>query len=192
MYSCKSSSFRRIAVSNRHLCREPLACRIAALKGRIDTLILREKDMAQQDYQALALEVKAACERADILLICHTFISAARTIDCPCIHLPLSRFAEAKAEGSLRDFRLTGASVHSLKEALLAQELGADYVIAGNIFETSCKQGLPGKGTEFLEKLCRELAIPVWGLGGITAENEEQIRQSGAAGACRMSGYMTD
>lgn len=153
-------------------------------------LILREKDMEEQDYRMLAVQAREACQRAKILFVCHTFISVARDIDCPRIHLPLSQLAEAKERGSLRGFHLKGASVHSTEEALLAQELGADYVIAGNIFETSCKQGLPGKGAGFLRQLCRKLEIPVYGLGGITAENEEQIRQTGAAGACRMSGYM--
>lgn len=155
-------------------------------------LILREKDMREEDYQALALQVQAACQRAKILFVCHTFISAARAIGCPRIHLPLSQFAEAKEKGRLQGFSLTGASVHSVEEALLAQKLGADYVIAGNIFETSCKQGLPGKGTGFLRQLCRELDIPAYGLGGITGENEWQIRETGAAGACRMSGYMKE
>lgn len=155
-------------------------------------MILREKDMEEKEYRTLAVQVQRACQRGKILFVCHTFINVAKAIGCPHIHLPLFQFAEAKESGRLQGFRLAGASVHSMEEARLAQKLGADYVIAGNIFETNCKQGLPGRGTDFLQQLYKELEIPVYGLGGITAENEEQIRKAGAAGACRMSGYMRD
>lgn len=179
-------SFKRIAISNRHICRIPLPEQVRRLEGRIDILILREKDMPEQDYEELAARVKEVCGETGITLICHTFPGAAERIGCPRIHLPFPRFMKEQPGG----FEKIGVSVHSLKEALAAERAGADYLIAGNIFETACKEGLPGKGTDFLREICEAAAIPVYGLGGITEENEDRIRKAGAAGACRMSGYM--
>lgn len=179
-------SFKRIAISNRHICRLPLPEQVRRLAGRADILILREKDMKEAEYEALALQVQKACGESGIVLICHTFLQAARNIGCPRIHLTALQLMKEQPKG----FETVGVSVHSLAEALTAQRAGADYLIAGNIFETACKPGLAGRGAEFLREICEKTEIPVYGLGGITDENEEQIRQAGSAGACRMSGYM--
>ncbi|MCI8647934.1 MAG: thiamine phosphate synthase [Firmicutes bacterium] len=179
-------SFKRIAISNRHICRLPLPDQVRHLAGKADILILREKDMQEAEYEALAARVQKACRQREIVLICHTFVRAAQNIGCPRIHLPFLQFMKERPEG----FEETGVSVHSLAEALAAQQAGADYLIAGNIFETQCKPGLAGKGLEFLREICEKVGIPVYGLGGITDEREEPIQRAGAAGACRMSGYM--
>lgn len=179
-------SFKRIAISSRQLCPRPLPDQIRRLKGQVDAFILREKDMEESEYRLLAMEVQETCMQTGILFICHTFLHAARQAGCSRIHLPFPQFMDLQPEG----FDRIGVSVHSLEEALQAQQAGADYLIVGNIFETACKQGLPGKGTEFLREICRKTLIPVYGLGGITETNERQIQMTGAAGACRMSDYM--
>ena len=38
---------------------------------------------------------------------------------------------------------------------------------AGHIYATDCKQGLPPRGLDFLEEVCRAVDIPVWAIGGI-------------------------
>ncbi|MCQ4636065.1 thiamine phosphate synthase [Anaerovorax odorimutans] len=182
------SSFKRIAISNRHLCLRPLPRQVLRLSGQVDALILREKDLSEDEYEILARRVQEACQAAGIQLICHTFAEAARKIGCGSLHLPLPLLLEK--QGELGDFSLIGASVHSLEEARLAQQAGANYVTASNIYETGCKAGLPGKGTAFLKEICAETSMEVFALGGITDENEGEIRAAGAQGACRMSGYM--
>ena len=42
----------------------------------------------------------------------------------------------------------------------------------------------------FLENVCKEVDIPVYAIGGITAEKMPQILGTGAAGGCMMSGFM--
>ena len=187
------STFKRVAISNRHLCPRSLQEQAALLAGRVDILILREKDLTEDAYERLAAQVRQACQDSGIELICHTFLQAARKIGCTAVHLPLPDFQEQWE--NLGGFKTIGVSIHSLEEALQVQEIFQvqklrGYLTASNIFETACKEGLPGKGTEFLSEICRKVSLPVYGLGGITADNEELIRTAGAAGACRMSDYM--
>ncbi|MCB6994279.1 thiamine phosphate synthase [bacterium 210820-DFI.6.37] len=186
-------TFKRIAISNRRLCPIPLTEQAAKLSGQADILILREKDLTEDAYERLARQVQAACRSAGIKLICHSFPRVARRIGCGAIHLTLADFLRQQED--LEDFETIGVSIHSREEALQVEAVFqarglTGYITASNIFETSCKAGLAGKGTRFLEELCREVSIPVYGLGGITAENEALIRKAGAAGACRMSDYM--
>lgn len=182
------STFKHIAISNRHLCALPLAEQSRRLQGTADMLILREKDLSPSAYRQLALEVGQACREAGIQFICHTFVQIAEEIGCCGIHLPFPQFWEQRE--NLAAFSTVGVSVHSIKEALRAQSAGANYVIASNIFAASCKPGLPGKGLSFLREIRRQISISVYALGGITDENETFIRQTGADGACRMSDYM--
>lgn len=71
-----------------------------------------------------------------------------------------------------------------------AQALGCTYITAGHVFETECKKGLPGRGLDFLRNVCAAVDIPVYGIGGIDAENITFVRNAGASGACLMSSLM--
>ena len=76
------------------------------------------------------------------------------------------------------------------EEAKEAERLGCTYITAGHIFLTDCKKGLPGRGLTFLQNICENVSIPVYAIGGISNENINDVRQTGAAGACIMSGFM--
>ena len=77
-----------------------------------------------------------------------------------------------------------------MDDALEAQSLGCTYITAGHVFETDCKKGLPGRGLEFLRDVCAAVDIPVYGIGGIDADNIALVRDAGASGACLMSSLM--
>ncbi|MFQ9523369.1 MAG: thiamine phosphate synthase [Phascolarctobacterium faecium] len=42
---------------------------------------------------------------------------------------------------------------------------------------TSCKQGLPGRGLDFLSAVCAATSLPVYAIGGITPANIGQIKK---------------
>ena len=90
-------------------------------------------------------------------------------------------------------FRLLGlgASCHSVEDAKLAEKLGCTYIIAGHIYNTDCKKGLEGRGTDFLKSVVDVVQIPVYAIGGIKPGNYTEIKSAGASGACIMSSAMT-
>lgn len=152
----------------------------------IDRVILREKHLTENDYEALAGKVIKICEKYNTPLSLHTFVQAAKRLDCKAIHLSYADFTAGKGRG----FDIVGVSVHSLQEAIAAEMSGATYITAGHIFATDCKKGVPPRGTDFLKEICSKVHIPVYGIGGITAENAERVFDAGAAGVCIMSGLM--
>ena len=83
-----------------------------------------------------------------------------------------------------------GVSVHSPEEAIFAQNAGADYLIAGHIFLTDCKKGLPARGLGFLSDICSSVTIPVFAIGGMNEEHGHLAVQAGASGVCMMSELM--
>lgn len=164
--------------------------RIEAIgKEKPDALILREKDLSETEYEALAQSVLEICRKHQLPCILHNFPEAAKILHHPAIHLPLPTLR--KLPDQEKDFfKVLGASCHSVEEAMEAEKLGCTYITAGHIFATDCKKGLPGKGIEFLKEVCQSVTIPVYAIGGIGPANMDAIREAGAAGACRMSGFM--
>ena len=185
--------FRIIAVTNRHLSAGDYFERMEKIvSSGADAVIVREKDLKEREYEELARRVIKICERAQISCILHTYAEAAVRLNCRKIHFPLHvlRVLSRSQETMLRHFSTVGASVHSPEEAREAQALGADYVTAGHVFATDCKRGLEPRGLEFLRETVNAVSIPVFAIGGISAENVKAVRKAGAAGACIMSQMM--
>jgi thiamine-phosphate pyrophosphorylase len=183
-----------ICVTNRTLCRDDFLTRIdhIAKKGVADAILLREKDLTEREYLELAEKVLSICKSHNRRCILHTYYKAAKELGCKEIHLPLPLLQKMREEGEKEWFTTVGTSVHSLKQANLAMHLQADYMTAGHIFETDCKKGLPGRGLSFLSKVVCESEVPVYGIGGISADNAGQVMETGAAGVCIMSGFMLE
>lgn len=183
-----------ICVTNRTLCRDDFLTRIdhIAKKGVADAILLREKDLTEREYLELAEKVLSICKSHNRRCILHTYYKAAKELGCKEIHLPLPLLQKMREEGEKEWFTTVGTSVHSLKQANLAMHLQADYMTAGHIFETDCKKGLPGRGLSFLSKVVCESEVPVYGIGGISADNAGKIMETGAAGVCIMSGFMLE
>lgn len=179
-----------IVVTNRHLCRGDFRLRMEKIaQAHPAGIILREKDMEQEQYKELAASVHNICKKQGTLCILHNFVEIAEDLGATAIHLPLSVLRKLSKEKKEK-FTVLGSSCHSVEDAREAEALGCTYITAGHIFETNCKKGLPGRGVLFLREVCESISIPVYAIGGISAENIQEIRTTGAAGACVMSGPM--
>lgn len=178
-----------ICVTNRKLCKEDFLTRIEQLaKGHPHALMLREKDLSLSEYKNLAIKVKEICDVHNVPLIVNKNIETAQKLKLANIHLSLPDLRLHKDE--VTKF-VVGASIHSLAEAQKAQELGASYLVAGHIFPTDCKKGVPPRGLLFLKEVASSVKIPVFAIGGITTDNVYNVIQAGAKGVCIMSEAMT-
>lgn len=153
----------------------------------VDLLILREKDLTPTAYQALAAPIRDLCARTGTPLAVNTFAAVAAALGIGTVTLSADSFLRAeRPAGAVR----VGVSVHGLAEGLACADQGADFLIYGNIFPTSCKPGLPGRGRDELRQLCTASDIPVYAIGGITPANAQTVHDCGADGVCLMSGFM--
>lgn len=179
--------FRIICVTNRKLCAGDFIARLSEIaRGGADYVILREKDLSEAEYAELAERALAVCGER---LVLHGAVALPLLRRLPRIHLPLALLENNQA--LRREAKLLGVSVHSPEEAKRAEALGADYVTAGHVFATDCKRGVPGRGLDFLKETAASVRIPVYAIGGISAQNVAAVRGAGAAGACVMSGLMS-
>ena len=189
--------FEFLAITNRHLCSKGNGAflnasflaqieKIAA--SGVKAVVLREKDLSLKDYLDLAREVFEICTAKNVQFIVHGLPQAALDLDCPYLHLPWAVFKENYIDSkSVLSF---GVSVHNAEEAKFAIARGASWLIGGHIYNTKSKDGLEGRGPEFLAELCKLSSVPVYGIGGINENNITAIVKTGAAGACLMSSLM--
>jgi thiamine-phosphate pyrophosphorylase len=132
--------------------------------------------------------VEEICEDTHVPLIINQNITVAKKLKLLNIHLSISDLR--KHQNDLFPFINIGASVHSVSEAAEAQELGASYLIAGHIFSTDCKKGVPPRGLPFLKEICDSVQIPIFAIGGITKDSVKDVLKTGAKGMCIMSEAM--
>lgn len=175
--------------------------KIAAAKP--DGMILREKDMAPEDYEVYAKRCREICGAWETPLILNHFWKIGEKLDIRRLHLsmPVFRQMAGDADGMVETYPIgkadvfkawkqVGVSVHSREEAVYAERRGVDYLIAGHIFLTDCKKGVPARGLDFLKEICASVEIPVFAIGGMNLEHGRMAMEAGASGVCMMSELM--
>lgn len=146
--------FRLIAVTDAASCPRSLVEqveRIAECAYKPQQLLLRAKELTPEDYAKLAWEVLPLCQKHDIELIIHTHWQIALELGIQRVHLPLPKLSQLPV--AARRSLVTSSSVHSVAEAQRALAEGAQALVAGHIYTTSCKAGLPPRGLEFLKQI---------------------------------------
>jgi len=79
-----------------------------------------------------------------------------------------------------------GRSVHDSSEAARAVDEGADFLLVGNIYETSSHPGRPAAGLSLIRDAAA-LGPPVIAIGGIDADRAREVREAGAYGVAAIS-----
>ena len=157
-----------LCVTNQALCKGDYLQqlqKIAAAKP--DAMILREKQLSETAYQALAEQVQRICQGQGVQLICNHQISVAERLSLP-VQISVSQLEQVSALSVP-----FGVSVHKLEEAKQAERAGASWVIAGHVFAIKWA-----------------VSIPVYGIGGIHVQNAAQVQAIGADGICMMADWM--
>lgn len=185
--------FEVICVTNRKLCKDDFFKRLSCIaKSKVSKIILREKDLSEQEYSNLAEKVLKIGSEFNKEIILHNYLSVAKNLSQTKIHLPLTVLKSCK--DIKNNFDIVGTSVHNISELKIAENFGADYVFAGHIFKTDCKKALEPRGTEFLQNICDNSNIPVYAIGGINSETISKLKDINSKnfkGVCIMSEFMT-
>ena len=87
---------------------------------------------------------------------------------------------------------LIGASVHSADEARDAERAGADWCVAGHVFETESHPGAPRREKTFVSDVVAAVSFPVIAIGGIRPEHVHSLVHRGAHGVAAIRGIWND
>lgn len=170
----------------------PVEVLTEAIAGGITLFQFREKGDGALTGTAkfyLAKELKHICREHHIPFIVNDDIELALKLDADGVHIGQDDELVHIVRKKIGPGKILGVSVHTLAEAVAAQQNGADYFGIGPIFPTATKKDAkPSQGTKLIEKLRREgFMIPIVGIGGITSENAATVINAGADGVSVIS-----
>lgn len=143
-----------------------------------DFALFRDKQSA--DYATLASIFIRICRKHAVPnVLLHGDYALAESLGADGVHLTSTQFDEIAEAKSLGLYVVI--STHTHKEAFKAQELGADAITYSPIFFSPDK-GEP-KGLEDLKEIVAKIKIPIFALGGITAQEQiNAVEKCGAYG----------
>jgi thiamine-phosphate pyrophosphorylase len=161
------------------------------LAAGLPAVQVREKDLGAADLVALCRQLRNPTQKAGALLIVNDRVDVALAAGADAVQrthasLPIADI-RAITDGRLR----VGASVHSLDEARIAAEAGADWIVFGPVYDTLSKRAYgPPQGLDALGEIVRAVSLPVVAIGGITPERVQEVRAAGATGVAAISAIL--
>lgn len=157
----------------------------SAIDGGLDRIILREKQLGYDELLKFGKKIMELTKGTDCKVIVNSSLEVYKEINAYGLHLPYNKFLSMKDK-----IDNVGVSVHTLEEAIEVDRIGADYVLASNVYETRCKLGLEGKGVQFINNIKKNISTKVIALGGINVDNYREVYKAGADGIAIMSGII--
>lgn len=171
--------------------KDPLETLEEALEAGITCFQLREKGEGALTgivYEEFARTCQKMCQAYQVPFIVNDDVELALKLDADGIHIGQEDLALATFRKQAKG-KIVGVSVHSSKEMEQALLNGADYIGIGPIYKTqSKKDAKPPAGLHFLKAMRKQIGnFPIVGIGGITEENANDVRFSGADGVAVIS-----
>jgi thiamine-phosphate pyrophosphorylase len=159
-----------------------------ALAGGVKAVQLREKDLGGGELFQLAKRLKDVCARHRARLFINDRVDVALAVDADGVQLGGASMPVGAARSLLGEAKFIGASIHTLEEARDAERAGADFLLFGPVYFTPSKAayGAP-QGLKRLKEVVEKISIPVYAIGGISADNVETIGETGARGVALIS-----
>jgi thiamine-phosphate pyrophosphorylase len=134
--------------------------------------------------------LRDACDRAELMLLVGQDAELALACGADGVHLPERALSQAPALRRLRpDWRLTGAA-HGAPALAQAAAYGLDAALLSPVFESASPSAGAALGAAGFAALVAGAALPVYALGGVTAETAPALLGSGAAGIAAVDGIV--
>jgi thiamine-phosphate pyrophosphorylase len=150
-----------------------------ALRGGVDVVQLRDKELSDEALLAAAEPFRAACDAHGALFVLNDRPDLVEACGADGVHVGRSDMPVAQARSLVGTDRLLGLSVSTLDE--LRDVDGADYV-GVTAFATPTKKDAVAGGLDLLRAAAATLAVPWFAIGGIESANVADVVGAGAPG----------
>lgn len=151
----------------------------AALRGGVDIVQLRDKELGDELLVAAAEPFRLACEEYDALFVLNDRPDLVRECGADGVHIGRGDMPVAEARALIGADRLLGLSASTVAE--LQDVDGADYV-GVTAFTTPTKEDAVAGGLDLIRVAARALSVPWFAIGGIELANVAAVAAAGAPG----------
>lgn len=177
-------------VTDRHILNGRDLCEAVeeSILGGATIVQLREKNISDDEFLKIALEVQKITRKYNIPLIINDNVEIVKTIDAEGVHVGQSDKSLDEARKILGKDKIIGVSVGSIEEAQKAEAGGADYLGIGAVFFTGSKKDINEPlGLEALKEIVDSVKIPSVAIGGIHLNNAHKVMETGVDGVAVIS-----
>ena len=158
-----------------------------AIIGGVTMVQLREKNLNTKDFIELAFRVKKVCNKYDIPFIINDSLEVFKAVDADGIHVGQSDMRADLVRKEIGPNKILGVSAETVKEAIIAEKMGADYLGVGTIFNTTTKLDAITVSLDTLKEISNTVNIPVVAIGGINQNNINKLKNTNISGVSIVS-----
>jgi len=148
------------------------------LKNGATFLQIREKDLAEGDFEEEAKKLKDICREYQVPYVVNDNLDIAMHIDADGVHVGQSDSKGRDIRSMIGSDKILGISAGTVEEAIAAEKAGADYIGVGAVFVTSTKKNARNMSIDCLKEIVDSVNIPVVAIGGINANNMMELSGS--------------
>ena len=159
----------------------------SVLQNGATFLQIREKDLAEDAFEAEAEKLKTLCAQRGVPFVVNDSVEIALKIDADGVHVGQSDIKGRDIRAIIGPDKILGISAGTVEEAVAAEKAGADYIGVGAVFPTGTKKNATPMTMELLKEIVSSVSIPVVAIGGINAENILRLCGSGVDGVAVVS-----
>ncbi|MFZ7121609.1 MAG: thiamine phosphate synthase [Eubacteriaceae bacterium] len=162
-----------------------------SLKNGVTFLQLREKNLEYDEFLKLALRIKQISKKYKVPFVINDDIKVAVDSDADGLHIGQGDMDVYNARKLLGDNKILGVSALTVKQAIKAEQDGADYIGVGSMFITDTKNDADYVSFDELKQICNIVSIPVVAIGGINENNILELKGSGIDGVAVVSAILS-
>ena len=145
------------------------------LKNGATFLQIREKNLSHDELVKEAVRIKKIAQKYNVPVVIDDDIYAAIEAGADGVHIGQKDMDYIEARKLLGNDKIIGMTAPSVELAKKAEELGADYIGAGAVFNTNTKKDTKPLELETLKEICNSVSIPVVAIGGIDHSNVRKL-----------------
>ena len=158
-----------------------------SILGGVTMVQLREKDLAQEEFQKEARQIQELCKKHQVPFLINDNVELAVEIEADGVHVGQHDMEAGQVRQKIGPDKILGVSAQTVEQALKAQAAGADYLGVGAVFPTGTKDDADAVSLDTLKAICQAVDIPVVAIGGIHKENILQLKGTGVDGVALVS-----
>ena len=161
---------------------------MAAVRGGVSVVQLRDKHASDEEMIAQAIRLKALLDEYEVPLIINDRIEVALASGADGLHIGQSDGDPVEARRRLGEDALIGLSVQTLEQLKAVDVDRIDYLGLGPVHATPTKPDHAAPlGIEGLTQLVRSSPLPTVAIGGISLANAGEVMTSGTDGLAVVS-----